>query len=168
MSKFNSPIHRSAKNGDYKSLQLELNAGVDPNLIDSDWSKNSALHYASMSGNLKCVKLLLDRGACPNQRNSVGIVPLNFCRERDNLDIACLLLERGASTDAGVLIDQMILLCAPDIISVVFECAKTAEVDNALEKIVTFEPEVLGIIKESGRFCVYEKEAKLRRRSFSW
>jgi hypothetical protein len=62
----------------------------------------TALHYAAFKGNLSMVRLLLEAGAPVNVADDRGLTPLMMAAnsKSKNQDVVCLLLDRGADTQA--------------------------------------------------------------------
>jgi hypothetical protein len=93
----NSPLHSAAFYGDIEMVQVLLDYGVDVNTRNEDGP--TPLNYAqnSHSNNPEVVRLLLDRGADPNLETRLSNIP--FLRESyyGRVEIACLLIEHGAS-----------------------------------------------------------------------
>src|SRR6185295_10548090 len=59
----------------------------------------TALHWAAMGGNVEIVRMLLDAGAPADAPDRNGWTPLSLIE--DNVDVAKLLLERGADPNAN-------------------------------------------------------------------
>ena len=68
-------LHIAARWGDYRAVELLLEAGMDVNILgDMDYT---ALHHAKLGGHENIVQLLLERGASTTLRNAFGILPLD-------------------------------------------------------------------------------------------
>ncbi|XP_071519663.1 uncharacterized protein [Panulirus ornatus] len=79
-------------------VRLLLSAGADPSMVEGDnWSL--PLPKAVAYKNLDIVRLLLDAGADPNCEDYESGRPLHVAAEKGLLEIAQLLLERGAKVD---------------------------------------------------------------------
>ena len=101
-----SPLHAAAICGDLELVQVLLDYGLDINLKDDfDFTP---LSRASQKGfkNAGVARLLLDHGADPNVRTWRQVAditystPLHLAVEDGEVEIARLLLERGASVEA--------------------------------------------------------------------
>jgi ankyrin repeat protein len=82
---------------DYGRLEVckwLLDKGSDVNMQDKDG--RTALMWAA---NTECAKLLLDKGASLDHTEGEGWTTLMFAALADKLDLAQLLLSRGARTD---------------------------------------------------------------------
>lgn len=65
-----SCLHLAAMRGDYRSVELLLDAGLD---VDSRGDMgNTALHYAKQFGHHEIAELLIRRGASVNVQNQFG------------------------------------------------------------------------------------------------
>ena len=92
------PLHQCAWNGHVDCVQLLLDFGADPNLINLDGF--SPLHLAARRGNKDCLRLLLVAGANPNLASIPGgEVPLHEASEKGDLDSARLLISAGADVN---------------------------------------------------------------------
>lgn len=89
---------RSAGLGDMKALNLFLDAGIDPNALNSEGI--TALIAAAAHGRIAAVKFLLDHNADPNAAGKLGQTPLMAAAEYNHADILQLLLDRKASPAA--------------------------------------------------------------------
>ncbi|MBW0001505.1 MAG: ankyrin repeat domain-containing protein [Verrucomicrobia bacterium] len=89
---------RSAGLGDMKALGLFLEAGIDPNALNSDGI--TALIAAAAHGRMAAVKFLLDHNADPNAAGKSGQTPLMAAAENNHADILQWLLDRRANPAA--------------------------------------------------------------------
>ncbi|MCL4456343.1 MAG: caspase family protein [Nitrospirae bacterium] len=99
-----SSFHEAAQKGDIKRVTEFLNAGTDVNQKDSyGWTP---LQYAAVGENGKIdknidtVRLLIDRGAHVNV--GWGHSPLYGAAFRGHVNVARLLIEKGADTDRAM------------------------------------------------------------------
>uniref|UniRef100_A0A0G4F5B3 Uncharacterized protein n=1 Tax=Chromera velia CCMP2878 TaxID=1169474 RepID=A0A0G4F5B3_9ALVE len=96
------PLHCAAMEGHIEVLELLLSRQADLNAKDhKSWS---ALHIAVMGGQREAVHFLLDRGMAVGQRDFRGWTEFFFTMRKDtgwgdNVEIAELLLSRGAEVD---------------------------------------------------------------------
>ena len=68
-------LHIAARSGDYRAVELLLEAGMDVNILgDMDYT---ALHYAKWGGHENIVQLLLAHDASTTLRNAFGTLPLD-------------------------------------------------------------------------------------------
>jgi ankyrin repeat protein len=86
---------RSAGLGDMKALSLFLDAGIDPNAVNSDGI--TALIAAATHGRIAAVKFLLDHNADPNAAGKSGQTPLMAAAENNHAEILQLLLDHRAN-----------------------------------------------------------------------
>ena len=96
-------MHAAAFCGDLEMVQVLLDYGLDINVKDNHGF--TPLSRASQKGfkNAGVARLLLDHGADPNvrtRRSGRGSTPLHLAVEDGEVEIARLLLERGASVEA--------------------------------------------------------------------
>jgi ankyrin repeat protein len=89
---------RSAGLGDMKALSLFLDAGIDPNAVNSDGI--TALIAATAHGRIAAVKFLLDHNADPNTAGKSGQTPLMAAAENNHAEILQLLLDHKANLAA--------------------------------------------------------------------
>lgn len=89
---------RSAGLGDMKALGLFLDAGIDPNAVNSDGT--TALIAAAAHGRLSAVRFLLDHNADPNAAGKSGQTPLMAAAENNHPEILQLLLDHKANPAA--------------------------------------------------------------------
>ena len=73
-----------------------LEAGLNPNTIDSDVKRQSLLHWASAYADAETVRILLIRGANSNVTDTEGVAPLHEALHRKSEEIAEILTESGA------------------------------------------------------------------------
>lgn len=86
-----TPLMGAVSRGNPPAVRLLLEAGADPNLVDSN--ENTALHSC---GKPELAELLLQHGANPNAINSLGRTPLHGCGYFGRAEVAKLLLAHGA------------------------------------------------------------------------
>ena len=85
--------------GDINSVRKILEDGTNPNSRSQEWTM---LMHATKGGNYAIVKLLLERGADPNAKSSQDKASaLTIAAERGFIDIAELLLQRGANVNGS-------------------------------------------------------------------
>jgi hypothetical protein len=78
-----TPLHRAAYTGSVESCKLLLEAGADPNAIDSSFKDmGSPLHKAYSIASVAVVELLLKSGANPLLTDSAGRIPELLLKER--------------------------------------------------------------------------------------
>ena len=65
-----------------------------------DFVGETLLHFAAKAGNLQTVQFLLGQGADVNAASRGGFTPLYLAVGNDNIDVAKLLLEKGANLEA--------------------------------------------------------------------
>ncbi len=94
----NSKLIQSVKDHDIKTVKKCLEKEADPDTKDSK-SKYTALHHAISSKSFDMCKILLDAGADPNLSSPYIGSPLNHCYKTNQVHIARLLLEKGASLE---------------------------------------------------------------------
>ena len=76
-------LHRFIKRGDLLSVRRELNAGVDPNLLNRfGWS---LLMLAAIEGDTSIGELLISRGADVDAINKVGETALSLAAHKGHL-----------------------------------------------------------------------------------
>ena len=87
---------QAAYSGDAARVELLLNQGVNPDILDSK-NGNFPLLLAAQVGHAETLKILLERGAEPNKINSeTGSIPLNVAAQNGHAETVKILLERGA------------------------------------------------------------------------
>jgi ankyrin repeat protein len=106
-----TPLMRAAKGGDYKLMQVLLDAGADPTVLQSNGA--TALMIAAGLGRgggafqkdvgteddmFRSAKLCLDRWVDPNVTNAAGQTALHFA-VRTSDALVKLLADRGATLD---------------------------------------------------------------------
>ncbi|KAK2875038.1 hypothetical protein FQN49_001836 [Arthroderma sp. PD_2] len=94
-------VHFLATNGNIALLAHLQHAGADMGMADKNGV--TPLHLASR-GSIEVVKFLIENGADIAAITSKGETPLYYACERNNLEIAKLLLSRGASAAVGPLL----------------------------------------------------------------
>ena len=85
----------AAFQGDIATVTTSLQAGVDPDSPDKNGM--TALHWAATKGHDDVAKILLGNGANAVSRDNSGQTPAAW---QGNIEIAELLLERGADVNA--------------------------------------------------------------------
>lgn len=115
-------INRAAaaatENGRKKSLQLLLDAGVNP---DTKEEKGSLISLAAINSRRDIAALLLERKANPNLPDAEGIPPIMHAVINEDLPMVKLLISYGAQPSAQ----------APDGRDA-FSCSRSEEMDAAL------------------------------------
>jgi ankyrin repeat protein len=98
----------ACRNGRTGVLQFLLDRGAD---IDADPYRGTGLTWATHRGDVATVEWLLDHGADPNREatfggpdHGVGITALHLAAQQGHLEVARLLLSRGADVNV---IDQV-------------------------------------------------------------
>jgi len=87
-----------AERGDAQAIELLLDAGMDPNIRNSDGLL--ALGKAAWKGQLKVVDVLIDRGADANGMSDKGVPALIFAAAHGHADVVHRLLAKGADINA--------------------------------------------------------------------
>jgi len=95
IAKDDSPLHNAAQLGHEAVCRYLLQAGADPNRLDS--FEETALHKASASGRTTIIELLLASGADPTITEMCGQLPIDQAlpRKRDEVHA---IFERNART----------------------------------------------------------------------
>ncbi len=97
-SRQRTPLHWAALRGDLKAAELLLDAGACVNAIDR--FSCTPLLYAASSAAPRMIELLILRKADVNLSNNDGDTPLHYAaRERDDIEVAKILLQAGAQVD---------------------------------------------------------------------
>lgn len=91
-------LHLAASSGDVLEVQRLVEAGLDPNCIDTDLGY-TPLHEATDGRHLNVIRYLLSVGADPNSLHepSAGDTPLGHVAQECSYDVAKLLLDAGAN-----------------------------------------------------------------------
>lgn len=94
-------LHAAAARGDLDSVKSFIENGVNVNIKNESFPKNTPLHYAAAFGRTEVVKYLIEKGANINIINEKGNTPLlNACgTNADNLENVRLLLKAGAKVN---------------------------------------------------------------------
>ena len=90
-------VHYTAENGQPKILQLMLENGGHPDILDK--FDRSPLHYACEKGHSKCVNLLLKFGSSLDIFDSYGSTPLIYAVKCGSYDSVEQLLGKGADVE---------------------------------------------------------------------
>jgi len=95
-------LNTAARKGDVAAVKALLDKGISP---DAKWRYGmTALFPACDRGHLAVVKLLLDRGANVNVADRFyNQSPIGVALNKDHVEIAALLLEKGAQNSEQVL-----------------------------------------------------------------
>jgi ankyrin repeat protein len=93
-----TPLKRAIIRRKDAFVQLFLDRGANPNIVDSHWG--SALYLAVSARDMSLVKLLIEVGAFVDARNESGETPLFFAASQANLELVDLLLSNGANPNA--------------------------------------------------------------------
>ena len=98
--KYSEKSFRSrAQVGDLKSVQLMLEAGMDPDVAGAHGE--TALRYAASTGRTAVVNVLLEAGANVNIEDQDGLTPLHYAAYNGHRDIVEALLAIGADVQGG-------------------------------------------------------------------
>lgn len=97
-------LRAAASAGDVAKLKELLDAGVNPDLANA--YGGTALAFAADRGRTEAVKLLLERGANPNTKDKFygGFTPLGAALQKEHMDIAKLLIEKGSEGEDQALV----------------------------------------------------------------
>lgn len=92
-------LHLAAKKQLDRNVQILLDNGADPNLIDAD--ETVPLHYAAKNYSLVIATLLLEKNANPNAKNKNLLTPMHYATMRKGLQVTMikLLLDHKASAN---------------------------------------------------------------------
>lgn len=92
-------LHYAIHNGSIKSIEILLDAGCDPRVVDDNngWTTS---HYCARkdTGSAKMMELLLKSGATESAKNHDGKTCWHFAAEHGNTSILKLLVEMGSDT----------------------------------------------------------------------
>jgi ankyrin repeat protein len=120
-----TPLHRAAGEGQTRSAEVLLEAGADVNALDS-YQRTPLCWAVERDGtsrwsmpvfrwdthetveSTRVVELLLLRGANPNVSDNTGGTPLHWAADRGTVDIARLLLAKGAKVDATMRSEKVV------------------------------------------------------------
>jgi ankyrin repeat protein len=94
-----SPLMWAAEEGNVEMMNVLLDNGANPNLINRRGM--CALLLAAKNGHIDAVKLLLNRGASV-QCETQGVTPLHAAAAYGHTEAVRLLLEKGARDDKGL------------------------------------------------------------------
>lgn len=94
-----SPIHIAVQNRDYAMLQLLLDRGVPPTLIDSS-DRGTVLHRAAALDEPGAIRLAVGAGCPIDSVDARGMTPLHVAAYWGCAAAAQALLELGATADA--------------------------------------------------------------------
>ncbi|KAJ7233137.1 cyclin-dependent protein kinase inhibitor [Mycena haematopus] len=89
-------LHYAAMNGHPDICHLLLQTNLSADIQDMD--NYNALVYATLRGSVDCVRVLLDEGKVQMQPNPAtgDLIPLSLASQSGHVDVATLLLQRGA------------------------------------------------------------------------
>jgi uncharacterized protein len=90
------PLGLAAFFGHAATVRLLLSAGADVDAVARNSMRVQSLHAAVASRNLEAVTAIVEHGANVNARQQAGYTPLMGAASAGRLDIAELLLARGA------------------------------------------------------------------------
>lgn len=94
------PLHAAIfeldSGGPLEALDVLIDAGADVNRVDGRVDGAPPLLAALQDGQTAAARKLLARGADPKIVGRLGDSPLRLCAERDDVEMAALLLDRGA------------------------------------------------------------------------
>lgn len=91
------PLYNAVSKGHYKTTEVLLRHGADPNACDS--SKETVLMAAVRIGRLDLCRLLLEHGSLPDFTPEECSSPLIQAVRFENLDMVKLLVEKGADVE---------------------------------------------------------------------
>ena len=89
-----TPLMEASMNGFAGIVKLLLRHGANTNTQSA--SRNTALHYACARGDCEIVSLLLDHSSDIELQNEKGHTPLLEAVTHCHLNVALILIERGA------------------------------------------------------------------------
>lgn len=91
-------LHRAVKNASKDVVQLLLDKGADPNVVNhnKETPLSLATYNQSYYDRIDVAKVLLDAGADPNKVDIFGFTPL-YAAASNSLDMVKLLIARGAN-----------------------------------------------------------------------
>src|SRR3954452_5885324 len=97
------PIHSAARMRDLRTVQQELDAGVDVDVLNGHAANgdggNTALWFAAQGpapGGLEVARLLINAGAKVNRQCEHGRTALQMAAAWGHLDVVQLLIQHGA------------------------------------------------------------------------
>ena len=93
-----SLLHIAVKSGNNEILELLLEKGLNPLVVDKD--NNNPLHLAAKNNNADMVATLLPYHSLINRPGQYGNTALHFAAKNGNVAIAKSLLEKGANLEA--------------------------------------------------------------------
>jgi len=91
----------AAREGDIPAIRKALAAGADVNAPEKSYEGQPPLILAAGERHFDAVKALLDSGADANGLDKQGRAPLHVAATLGMLDMACLLVARGADIGGG-------------------------------------------------------------------
>ncbi|MFP4364222.1 MAG: ankyrin repeat domain-containing protein [Spirochaetia bacterium] len=94
-----TPLMVAAGVGEVSIAQMLLQAGADPNKIDT--RDIGALHTAAGDNDTELMQLLIDHGADVNLSVDVAFTPLHLAARDNRTEAVKLLIEKGADVNAG-------------------------------------------------------------------
>ena len=95
-----SPLSHAAENGHERVVQLLLDRGAEPNMVDK--SGRSALLWAVLNEHQAVAEQLLARGADVDRRDRVQWTALHFAVRSRSTHMANLMLDMGADVSAKI------------------------------------------------------------------
>ena len=157
---FEEKIIHAAKDGDHKSVEKLIVAGV--NIKAKNDQGRTALMAAAERGNSKIVTMLLDAGADVKDQDKLGWTALCLAVDKNHVEVAKILIARGAGIDKN---------CEDFFVSSVFkgniEMVKaladqgaciSCDVVNAAYSVVDFRNrEMVDVIKQLKLRCSEKK-----------